>query len=87
MNKNITCRPCKEKKGQWEIQDQKGTVREKHYNSKYECVKEGRSLANEYNLDLVIENENGLTNSINPKFSNRKLNDMEDSFQNNDYLE
>ena len=48
MNQSITCRQCKEQPGTWEIQDQNGTVRQKHYNTQEECINEGNKLAQEY---------------------------------------
>ncbi len=57
MDKKITCRPCKEQPGKWEIQDQNGNVKAKHYASKEECVNAARSLASEFGCELRIENK------------------------------
>ena len=58
MNQSITCRQCKERPGTWEIQDQNGTVRQKHYNTQDECINEGKKLAQEYGLDLIVKCNN-----------------------------
>ena len=53
MKKTITCRPCKEQNN-WEIENQNGVVLEKHYNTKEECVKEGRNLAADCGAELDV---------------------------------
>ena len=53
MKKTIICRPCKEENN-WEIENQYGVVEEKHYNTKDECVKEGRKKASECGAELCI---------------------------------
>ena len=53
MKKTITCRPCKEQNN-WEIKNQYGTVLEKHYNTKNECVKAGQKMAAECGAELKV---------------------------------
>lgn len=55
--KKVICRPCKEANN-WEIQGPDGEVFTKHYKTKEECVKAARKYAEEYSLDLQIENLN-----------------------------
>lgn len=54
--RKVTCRPCKEENN-WEIQDPNGTVLEKHYTSKTECVHAGQKLATEFSCELIVEDE------------------------------
>ena len=54
-NKNkVVCRPCKEA-NDWEIQAPDGHVYSKHYQTKSECVKQGRKYAEEFGCELVVE--------------------------------
>ncbi|MBQ3253978.1 MAG: DUF2188 domain-containing protein [Acholeplasmatales bacterium] len=55
MKNTIIARPCKEKPGEWEIQDQNGNVNN-HYNSKDECISCARKMAQESGCELRVEN-------------------------------
>lgn len=57
MNKKITCRPCKERPGIWEIQDQYGQVQNRHYASKGECITKATEMACECGCELCISDE------------------------------
>lgn len=57
MNKKVTCRPCKEKPGKWEIEDQNGQVKQEKYATKGECVKTAKEMCEEYGCDLRIEDQ------------------------------
>ncbi|MDY2888900.1 MAG: DUF2188 domain-containing protein [Candidatus Caccosoma sp.] len=52
----VICRPCAEQNN-WEIQAPDGHVYSKHYQTKQECVKQGRKYAEEFACDLVIEDK------------------------------
>ena len=56
MKKTITCRPCKEQNN-WEIENQYGTVLEKNYNTKSECVKAGQRMAAEFGAELIVSDD------------------------------
>lgn len=76
MNENkVICRPCKEQNN-WEIQMPSGQVNSKHYQTKNECVNEGKKLAEEYGCDLVVEssqhNQSNNQNLENTKDDNYK---------------
>lgn len=53
----VVCRPCKEQNN-WEIMDPNGHVYSKHYQTKAECVKQGRKYAEEFGCELVVEEKN-----------------------------
>lgn len=57
MNKKITCRPCKEKTGKWEIQEPDGKVNQNNFATKEECVKSARKMCEEFGAELCIENQ------------------------------
>ena len=57
MDKKVTCRPCKDKPGTWEIVKPNGSVCTTHYNDKNECVKEAKKMATEYACEMTIENQ------------------------------
>ena len=52
--RKVTCRPCKEK-GDCDIETPNGEVLTRHYQNKYECVSEGRRLAEEYGCELDVQ--------------------------------
>lgn len=57
MTNKVTARPCKESPSTWEILDQYGCVRPKHYQTKDECVKQARKLAEKCGCELCIEDQ------------------------------
>lgn len=52
----VVCRPCKEENN-WEIVEPNGQVQARHYQSKSECVRQARKYAEEFGLDLVVEDK------------------------------
>ncbi len=62
-NNKVTCRPCKEQPGKWEIQDQNGNVQQQHFASKDECVNVARRMAAEASCELSIEETNNTNNT------------------------
>lgn len=54
MDKKVTCRPCKDKPGTWEIVKPNGSVYSVHYKDKSECVKQAEKFACEYACEMNI---------------------------------
>ena len=54
--KKVVCRPCKEENN-WEIMEPNGQVQSKHYQTKSECVRKARQVAEEFGCELVVENK------------------------------
>ncbi len=52
-NSKVICRPCKEQNN-WEIQGPDGKVLDKHFATRFECVKEGERLAMECGCELCV---------------------------------
>ena len=52
--KKVVFRPCKEE-NTWEIMEPSGHVQTKHYQTKSECVRKGRQVAEEFGCELVVE--------------------------------
>lgn len=52
--RKVVCRPCKEEDN-WEIEMPNGEVMKKHFQNKFECVAKGRELAEEYGVELDVQ--------------------------------